>query len=52
MRAKIATVLRSAPVGGSVQQQTDRLMIVVIEVLEAVQALAPKGKPLLYAKRW
>jgi hypothetical protein len=49
IRARIATTLHSAPSGGSVQQQTDRLMAAV---LEAVQTLTPKAKPSPYAKRW
>ena len=49
IRARIATALRVVPVGGGVQQQTDRLMTAV---LEAVHALTPKAKPSPYAKRW
>jgi hypothetical protein len=41
VRARIATALRPIPVQGNVQQQTDRLMTVV---LEAVQALTPEGQ--------
>ena len=41
-------MLLSALAGGSVQQQTDRLMKVV---LEAVHALTPKAKPSPYAKK-
>ena len=46
--ARITTSLYGIPIGGTVQQQTDRLVTVV---LEAVQALTPKAKPSLYAKR-
>jgi hypothetical protein len=49
IRARIATTLYSAPSGGSVQQQTDRLMAAV---LEAVRALTPKANRSPYAKRW
>jgi hypothetical protein len=49
IRTRIATSLSLVPAGGEVQQQTDRLMNVV---LEAVQALTPKAKPSPYAKRW
>lgn len=49
IKTRISTTLRSHPVGGSVQQQTDRLMTAV---LEAVHALTPKAKPSKYAKRW
>ncbi|KAK8000511.1 reverse transcriptase [Apiospora arundinis] len=47
--APIAAALATTPTGGTVQQQTDRLMGVV---LEAVHALTPKAKPSPYAKRW
>jgi hypothetical protein len=49
IRMRIAASLRPAPVGGSVQQQTDRLMTAV---LEEVHALTPKARPSPYAKRW
>jgi hypothetical protein len=49
IRASIDSSLRSAPFGGSVQQQTDRLMTAA---LEAVHALTPKAKPSPYATRW
>jgi hypothetical protein len=49
IRTRINSALRSVPTGGSVQQQTDRLMTVV---LEAVHALIPKANPSPYAKRW
>jgi hypothetical protein len=49
IRARIDSSLRSAPFGGSVQQQTDRLMTAV---LEAVHVLTPKAKPSPYATRW
>ena len=48
IRARIAAALRVVLVGGSVQQQTERLMTVVLEV---VHTLTPKAKPLLYTKR-
>ena len=43
IRARITKGLEGAPVGGSVQVQTDCLMAVV---LEAVNALTLKAKPL------
>jgi hypothetical protein len=49
IESRIANVLRVTPGGGTVQQQTDQLMNVV---LEAVHALTPKAKPSPYAKRW
>jgi hypothetical protein len=49
IKARIATSLYRIPFGGTMQQQTNRLMTVV---LEAVYALTPKAKPSLYAKRW
>ena len=49
IKARIATSLYRIPFGGTVQQQTDRLMTAV---LEAVHALTPKAKPSPYAKRW
>jgi hypothetical protein len=49
IRARIATTLQPIPTGGGVQHQTDQLMTVV---LEAVQALTPRAKPSPYAKRW
>ena len=49
IRARITRGFHGVPVGGSVQLQTDRLMAVV---LEAVNALTPKAKPSPYAKRW
>jgi hypothetical protein len=48
IRVRIATGLRSIPVGGSVQQQRDRLMTVA---LEATRALTPKARPSPMAKR-
>jgi hypothetical protein len=48
IRSRIAAVLWPVPFGGSVQQQTDRLMTAV---LEAIHALTPKAKPSPYAKR-
>ena len=49
IKARIADALVAAPMGGSVQQQTDRLMGAV---LEAVHTLTPRAKPSPYAKRW
>lgn len=49
IKERIDVSLRSVPVGGSVQQQTDRLMTAVTE---AVEALTPRAKPSPYAKRW
>jgi exonuclease III/ribonuclease HI len=49
INTRITTELDLAPPGGSVQEQTDRLMSVV---LEAVNALTPKARPSPYAKRW
>lgn len=49
IRTKIATNLRFIPVGGTVQQQTDRLMTAV---LDAIQSLTPKAKPCSHSKRW
>jgi len=48
IRARTAAALHVIPIGGSTQQQTDRLMTAV---LEAVHALTPKAKPSRYAKR-
>jgi hypothetical protein len=49
IRARIDTALCFILVGGSIQQQADWLMTAV---LEAVHALTPKAKSLLYTKRW
>jgi hypothetical protein len=49
INARIAGTLAATPVGGSVQQKTDRLMSAVSE---AVRALAPRAKPSPHAKRW
>ena len=49
IRDRIASTLRFTPVGGRVQEQTDRLMSTV---LEAVHKLTPKAKPSPYAKKW
>ncbi|KAK0368981.1 hypothetical protein CLIM01_13661 [Colletotrichum limetticola] len=46
---RVEANLGRTPTGGTVQQQTDRLMSVVCE---AVEALTPKAKPSPYAKRW
>lgn len=48
IRTRIAMALQSVPVRGSVQQQTDQLMTIV---LEAVHTLTPRAKPSPYAKR-
>ena len=49
IRDKINATLPIIPLGGTVQQQIDRLMTTV---LEAVTTLTPKAKPSPYAKRW
>ncbi|KAM9873891.1 zinc knuckle, partial [Verticillium dahliae] len=49
INTRISTALETAPMEGTVQEKTDRLMSVV---LEAVQALTPKAKPSPHAKRW
>lgn len=46
---RIESSLRQVPSGGTVQEQTDRLMSAVCE---AVEALTPTAKPSRYAKRW
>jgi hypothetical protein len=46
---RIEAALCSTTQGGSVQQQTDRLMTIVTE---AIGALTPVAKPCSYAKRW
>ena len=48
INARITTALATTPTGGTVQEQTDRLMDVV---LEAVHTLAPEAEPSPYAKR-
>ncbi|KAM3547138.1 hypothetical protein ARSEF4850_010177, partial [Beauveria asiatica] len=49
INGRIEEELRKLPTEGTVQQNTDRLMTVV---LEAVHALTPRAKPSPYAKRW
>lgn len=49
IRERVAHALQCRPISGNVQVQTDLLMEVV---LEAVNALTPKAKPSPYAKRW
>lgn len=49
IKTEIARALDATPSGGTVQQQTDRLMSAV---LETVQTLTPKARPSPYAKRW
>ncbi|KDN69578.1 hypothetical protein CSUB01_12592, partial [Colletotrichum sublineola] len=49
INARIEVALQRVPTGGTVQQQTDRLMSIVTE---AVEALTPTAKPSRYAKRW
>ena len=49
IRERVKTALGRALVGGSVQQQTDRLMKAVSS---AVLSLTPRAKPTPYAKRW
>jgi hypothetical protein len=46
---RIAAALERTTSEGTAQRNTDRLMLVVSEV---VHALTPKGKPSPYAKRW
>ena len=48
INARIARTLETTSADGTVQQQTDRLMSVV---LESVHALTPKARPSPYAKR-
>ena len=49
INTRIANLLENAPLNGTVQQKTDRLMAVVSE---AVHNLTPKARPSPYAKRW
>lgn len=49
IRTRVSINLERIPLGGTVQQQTDRLMAAVTE---AVYGLTPKAKPSPYAKRW
>jgi hypothetical protein len=49
IQTRIASTLSATGIGGTVQQQTDRLMSAV---LEAVHSLTPKAKPSPYTKRW
>ncbi|KAL0929378.1 uncharacterized protein CTRU02_215544 [Colletotrichum truncatum] len=49
INARIEAALQCIPTGGTVQQQTDRLMSTVTV---AVEALTPTAKPSRYAKRW
>jgi hypothetical protein len=49
INTRIANSLENAPLNGTVQQKTDRLMAAV---LEAVHTLTPKAKPSPYVKRW
>jgi hypothetical protein len=49
IKARIVKELGSIPSMGTVQEQTDRLMSVV---LAAVNTLTPKARPSPYAKRW
>ena len=49
INARIASSLGDAPLEGTVQQKTDKLMAAV---LEAVHALTPKARPSPYTKRW
>ncbi|KID59535.1 Endonuclease/exonuclease/phosphatase, partial [Metarhizium hybridum] len=49
INVRVAVGLEGSPAECTVQQQTDRLMSVV---LEAVHALTLKAKPFAYAKRW
>ncbi|KAJ3453213.1 hypothetical protein MRS44_018868 [Fusarium solani] len=49
IRAKVQDKLAPLPWGGGVQEQTDRLMDVV---LDTIHELVPRAKPSPYAKRW
>ncbi len=49
INARIESELRAIPMEGTVQQQTDRLMMVVTG---AINALIPVVKPSWYPKRW
>ncbi|KGQ02586.1 Retrovirus-related Pol polyprotein from type-1 retrotransposable element R1 [Beauveria bassiana D1-5] len=49
INGRIEEALKKLPEEGTVQQNTDRLMTVV---LEAVHALTPRAKPSPYTKRW
>ncbi|KAJ3454196.1 hypothetical protein MRS44_018090 [Fusarium solani] len=49
IRAKVQDKLAPLPWGGGVQEQTDRLMDVV---LDTIHELVPRANPSPYAKRW
>jgi exonuclease III len=49
INTRITVTLESTSEEGTIQQKTDRLMIVV---LGAIRALTPRAKPSPYAKRW
>ena len=49
IRAKVQDKLAPLPWGGGVQEQTDRLIDVV---LDTIHELIPRAKPSPYAKRW
>ncbi|KAF5964566.1 reverse transcriptase [Fusarium coicis] len=49
INSRITDTLKSRPVGNTVQQKSDRLMLAV---LDAVQALTPRAKPSPCAKLW
>ena len=49
INARITSTLHAAPLGGTVQHMTDRLMEAVHG---AVHALTPRARPTPYSKRW
>ena len=49
INARIASTLEVTPLDGTVQQKTDRLMLMV---LEAINTLTLKAKVSLYTKQW
>ncbi|EED15560.1 hypothetical protein TSTA_049980 [Talaromyces stipitatus ATCC 10500] len=49
IRSRVASNLQVVPLGGSVQEQMDRLITVITK---AVLELTLKAKPSLYVKRW
>jgi len=49
IRTRVSDTLSRAPLGGTVQEQTDRLMDAVTN---AVHSLTPMARPSPYAKRW
>ncbi|KZL81062.1 reverse transcriptase, partial [Colletotrichum incanum] len=49
INARITSTLETTLCQGTVQEKTDKLMLVV---MEAIHALTPKAKPSPYSKRW